>query len=201
MWPWEHVAVAYLLVSLGARAFDYDPPTDAVALVVVAGALFPDLVDKPLGWVLGVLPGGRTLAHSLLVAVPVSALAIALARRHRRTALGVAFAVAYLSHLPLDSLASGLDDGTYETGFLLWPLYASETGSTDAIVFHVAELFDQFVTYLASPRGRLYVVFEIALLATSAIAWWRDGRPGPQWVVRQLRGTGESGSPTNRSRD
>lgn len=210
MWPWEHVAVAYLLCSAGTRAglggewwgdrTDDDAgdrsatplrrgaagPTDAVAVAVVLGALFPDLVDKPLAWVVGVLPGGRSLAHSLLVAVPVVLLVGLASRRERATAVGVAFAVGYLSHLPLDVLASGVLGDGFDLGFLLWPLTPTATGPPDApALLHVLERNREFLAFLASPVGRRYLGFEVALLSAAVIVWWLDGRPGPGWLRRR----------------
>jgi len=87
MWPWGHAAVGYLAYSLGYRASDRRL-TGAAVIALGVGTQFPDLIDKPLGWTFGVLPGGRTLAHSLLtVAVVAVVLAIPLgvvsARRRR----------------------------------------------------------------------------------------------------------------------
>lgn len=194
VWPWEHIAVAYLLVSLGARAFDARLPTDAVAAAIVAGALLPDVIDKTLSWVLHVLPGGRTFGHSLLVAIPTVVGVHAIARRYGRRASSGAFAVAYLSHLPLDVLSSGLDDGIYDTGFLLWPLRSGETTTPATGVFHALELYREFVAYLGSPRGRWYIVFEVVLLSVAVAVWRLDGWPGLSWLVRRYRRTRETGS-------
>ena len=61
MWPWEHLAFGYLLWSLWLRARGRSLPGDWEALVLVFATQLPDLVDKPLAWQLGVLPGGRSL--------------------------------------------------------------------------------------------------------------------------------------------
>jgi hypothetical protein len=91
--PPGHIATA-LVASRLARA-------DAPAAVV--GALAPDLIDKPLAWVLHVIPGGRYLGHSLAAAVVVSSAVGSL--RGRRA--GVGFAVGYLAHLVGDRPGGG----------------------------------------------------------------------------------------------
>jgi hypothetical protein len=77
MWPWGHLALGYLLYSPFARARFGRPPTDRATLLLAFGTQLPDLVDKPLAWRLDVLPAGRTLGHSLLSVVAVSALVYA----------------------------------------------------------------------------------------------------------------------------
>jgi hypothetical protein len=70
MWPWEHVVVGYLAYSAVSHAVAGRAPSGRAAIAVAFAALLPDLVDKPLAWGLGVLPSGRSFAHSLVVAVP-----------------------------------------------------------------------------------------------------------------------------------
>jgi hypothetical protein len=62
----------------------------------------PDLVDKPLAWSLHLLPSGRSLAHSVLVAVPLVLLVWVVASHRGHGRLGVLFAFGYLSHLYAD---------------------------------------------------------------------------------------------------
>ena len=121
MWPWGHLAVGYVLYSLGTRARTGESPDGWNVVALAIGTQFPDLVDKPLAWWLGVLPGGRTLAHSLLVAVPLVVLVAALARRYDAGPRATAFAVGYLSHLAGDALVPALVGSPRELAFLLWP--------------------------------------------------------------------------------
>ncbi|WP_420877704.1 metal-dependent hydrolase, partial [Rosenbergiella nectarea] len=75
------------------------PPDGAAALAVVFASVAPDLIDKPLAWQFGIVSSGYGIAHSIFIAVPLSALAIWLARRAGRAPVGYAVAVGYLSHL------------------------------------------------------------------------------------------------------
>lgn len=183
MWPWNHVAVAYLLASAVVERREGRPPSDGAAVAAAGGALAPDVVDKSLSWLVPVLPGGRSLAHSALVAVPVAALAVALARRRGRESVGVAAAVGYLSHLPLDALGSGLIDGDVETGFLLWPLLPTATSRPDAALAHLLELLGRTLAFATTPLGLAYIAGTAALLGVTAWVWLRDGRPGPGLVT------------------
>jgi hypothetical protein len=61
MWPWEHLAVGYLLYSVSCVLWGRYPTRIGVAALAF-GTQFPDLVDKPLGWWLGVLPSGQSFA-------------------------------------------------------------------------------------------------------------------------------------------
>jgi hypothetical protein len=62
---------------------------------VMIGGVFPDLVDKTLCHVVGVVPSGRTVAHTLL-GLGLSTLLVGLVRG-RRTAWS--WALGYLGHL------------------------------------------------------------------------------------------------------
>src|SRR6056297_3615611 len=97
MWPWGHAVVGYLAYSGTTHVGWKRPPSHAATVALLFGTQFPDLVDKPLAWSLGVLPSGRSLAHSTLTAVLlVCVLYVVFARR--RAVVG-AFALGYASHL------------------------------------------------------------------------------------------------------
>jgi hypothetical protein len=81
---------------------------------LVAGAAFPDVLDKPLG-VLGVFDVYQSIGHSLLLAP----LAVAVAARHRR---GLALAVGWGSHLALDAFHVVLNGRASDALFLAWPV-------------------------------------------------------------------------------
>lgn len=63
-------------------------------VVVGVASVLPDLIDKPLGWWLGALPGVG-LGHSVFFAVPVVLLAWAFAGGRYAAPLGIGL----LSHL------------------------------------------------------------------------------------------------------
>jgi membrane-bound metal-dependent hydrolase YbcI (DUF457 family) len=98
----------------------WERPNRAVLAALIGGAIFPDLIDKPLAWELGVLASGRSLMHSLFSVAIVSALVLVLADQYGRRDEGVAFGLAYVSHPFADTYRTLLADGT--TSFLLWPL-------------------------------------------------------------------------------
>jgi hypothetical protein len=189
MWPWEHAAIGYLVYSLSCRALGRRPGQLATVAVLL-GTQFPDLVDKPLGWGIGLLPSGQSLAHSLLVAVPVSAVVLVVAavwdRRHGptrpRTTVAAAFAVGYLSHLPGDVVYSALLGRGLNTDFLLWPLVPAGRAAPVDTVNYIGELLAAFVSFLATPTGRLYLAGELGLLVLAVLVWRADGYPGVRWL-------------------
>jgi hypothetical protein len=180
MWPWEHLAFAYLLASGFYRLAWRDRPTDAAAILIAVGALLPDLVDKPLAWGIGVLPTGRSLGHSLLVAVPVLAVVMAVGRRTRDPRAAVAFAIATLSHLAGDVLYPLVVDGELRVEFLLWPLIPApvDDGGSGGLFGRVAEYFVEFLSFLATPRGALFFAVDLGLVLAAIAAWYLDGMPG-----------------------
>jgi len=184
MWPWEHLAVGYLGYSLSVRLFGRGRPGDAAVVALAVGTQFPDLVDKPLAWGLGVLPSGYSLGHSLLAAIPVSALVVALARRFGRPRLGAAFAFGYLSHLPGDVVFPLLAGGELAPTKLLWPVVPASDAATGTGVFDaVRAMVDRYGAELASGELGAYLAVEIALLASVLAVWLRDGTPplGAMW--------------------
>ena len=184
VWPWEHLAFGYLLYSVAARVRS-SPLTRGEALAVAVGTQFSDVVDKPLAWGLGVLPGG-VLAHTLVVAVPASGVALLVARWRDRTAAGAAFAVGYLSHLVGDVLFTLLTSGGLAYRMLLWPFVANPTGIQRGITESVAYYFANYLVFLATPRGAVYAALEVALLGAAVLAWATDGRPGAGVVRRAI---------------
>lgn len=191
MWPWEHLAVGYVAVSLLVR-YRGSRVTAGQAVAVGVGAAFPDLVDKPLAWAFDVLPSGTSLAHSFLVAIPLAAAVWAVAVRRDREPIGFAFAVSYLLHMPADALYGPLtgDDLSFRAFF--WPVIvvAHET-SAPGFAGSVAHYLRVYAAFLDSPHAAIYVGFELALLGSAAWLWVGDGRPPLPTVRRWIRG--ESG--------
>ena len=176
MWPWDHAAVAYLLLSAASRGLWGAPPTRRVGIVAVVAGLLPDLIDKPLSWGLGLLPAGRSLGHSLLIAAPTLALLLALGVALDRRRGTVAFAVGYLSHLAGDVAYPLLVDGELRVGFLLWPLVAVDSSGSGGGVPYLTELLVEFVAVLASPGGVFYLLADAALLGLAVAVWRADRR-------------------------
>ena len=178
MWPWEHLAFGYLLLSVPHRALTRRPPGDRAVLALVVGTQFPDLVDKPLAWSLGVLPSGTSLAHSAFVAVPVVVLVLVVARRTGWADAGVGFAVGYLSHLVGDVLYPVMIGRAPGYGAVLWPLVGTAPSESVGLWTRFVDLFGNLLVYLATPAGVFYLVLEAALLGGALAVWLYDGAPG-----------------------
>ena len=176
MWPWGHLAVGYLLYSAWRRRRGGRPGYPEVAWLAV-GTLAPDLVDKPLAWSLGVLPSGRSLGHSLVVAsVVLAVLWLVVAPRVGRRPM-FAGVVGYLSH-PLADLPVGrLLGGEPEyLAYLVWPLLALPP----------YEVEPSFLAHLRAYALGPYEVAQLGLFAVAAVAWYRDGAPGLEGLRERI---------------
>ena len=189
MWPWEHLAVGYLLVSLWRRTRSGHGPTDREAIAVAFATQLPDLIDKPLGWSTDLLPSGLSLGHSLLFAVPLAVVAWLAARRYGVPEVGTAFGLGYLSHLPADALYGVvLGDGP-KLGFLLWPVVPGVRMEPTPFATYFLGLVASFQEFLASPSAIVFVGFEVTLLGVTLVLWHLDGHPGvatARGLVRRL---------------
>lgn len=178
MWPWEHVAFGYLLVSLYRHAVRGESPDAKVTLAAGFGAVFPDLVDKPLAWTFGVVPSGYAVAHSMLV-FPAFALALGLwSRRRGAGRLAVAFLVGHASHLVGDVVYPYLLGDELAVGAVLWPVAAassspSEAGLVARTLFYLREWI---VRLWALELGPL-ILFELSLAGVVVLVWLYDGAP------------------------
>lgn len=178
MWPWGHLAIAYLLYSLSSRLRLHRPPSGVGALAVAIGSQFPDLVDKPLAWSFGVLPSGRSLAHSLILAVPMVGLVWLLERRRDGSDAAIAFSIGYLSHLVTDAAVHVYYAEYAFLSYLAWPLlppppYGEEAG---------------FIGHLAGLEPTPWVLAQVAMALVVFGVWWSDGRPGVTTVRAFLGG-------------
>ncbi len=182
MWPWEHVAFAYLAFSAASHLLWRRAPSTSAAIVAAVAGVLPDLVDKPLAWWLTILPSGRSLAHSLLVILPVLAVVLLAGWLLDERPVAVAFAVGYLTHLAGDVIYPLVVKGEWRTGFLLWPVVPAPDGSAGGGLPHVQELVDAFVQFLATPRGTLYLFADVSLLVLALAVWLYDGYPGARWL-------------------
>ena len=174
MWPWGHAAVGYLLYTCLSRLRYRQPPIAIATLALAVGTQFPDLIDKPLAWELGLLASGRGGAHSLLVAAPVlGVLWWAQDSPTGRLAWG-GFAVGYLSHLAADGVYPALQANFQDLGYLLWPVTAlPDYSESPSILAH-------FATLDLTPR----IYAEIGLFALATLLWLIDGYPGVRLLTR-----------------
>lgn len=170
MWPIGHASVAYLLYALSTRSRFDGPPTHVPTVVVGFAALLPDLIDKSLAWQFGVLPGGRTLTHSLFVLLPLSAAVYAVSRRYGSEEYGVAFALGTISHTLLDAVPVLWEPTTPWEG-LFWPLLSMGSGGPDEAVPTILDLLRASLT-------EPYFLSEFLLLAVALLVWRADGYPG-----------------------
>jgi hypothetical protein len=133
-------------------------------VLLAIGTQFPDLIDKPLAWSIGVLPTGRTLGHSLLVAVPISIAA----SRLLPTGQGAAFTIGYGSHLAADALWPVVEGQVGFLAFLLWPVLPSPT----------YEVAPSFGAHLTAFTWTSQSATEIVVCILAGVHWLSVGRPG-----------------------
>ncbi|WP_255170501.1 metal-dependent hydrolase [Natrononativus amylolyticus] len=169
MWPWGHLAVAYLLYTLYTHRRFGRPPLAIPAIALAVGSQFPDLVDKPLAWSLNVLPGGRTLGHSLFFAALLIPAAYAVAIRLERRDVATAFVIGHLSHLLADVPPAALRGELSGAGFLLWPLAGQPTDEPSGGIVETI-----LTTYSMGPSEWV----QLGLFVVAAVVWYCDGRPG-----------------------
>jgi hypothetical protein len=169
MWPIGHAATAYLLYTLSARSRETGPPSHWAVLVVGVASQLPDLIDKPLAWYAGILPGGRTLGHSLFLLVPLSLLVYEFARRRDVPEYGVAFTVGVVSHTLLDSLPILWEPTTPWEG-LFWPLLSPGGVSGEGA--------PSIPALLTKSATEPYFFAEFVLLGLALYVWRADGYPG-----------------------
>lgn len=174
MWPWGHAAVAYLFVTVFAR-FDRRRPTEREVLAVFLASQLPDVVDKPLAWTLGVLPNGRSLAHSLVIASLVILVVVAVARTRDRPAIGAAVGIGYLSHLVADALYPAVTGKYAELGFLGWPIVPPVEYPTDK----------SFLTHITSFEVTWFTALQFVLVAVAVAIWLQHERPGLALLARR----------------
>jgi len=178
MWPWEHVAVGYLLYSGYVHLRYGESPGRLAALAVAFGALFPDLVDKPLSWAVAVLPSGVSVAHSVLTVAALSAVVLVLSGRLGHRDVGTAFCVAYAAHIPADALYQLVVGNPLRLEAYVWPLVVIEGGARSGFLDNVLYYVVSFLAFLMTPRGLLFLSLEVALLGTTLLVWVVDDCPG-----------------------
>lgn len=196
MMPWEHAIVGYIGFSLLVRFGPQGPPTAAETAAVLVASLLPDLVDKPLAWGLKLFDSGYAAGHSVLVALSVIAVVLALARRRGRSRTGVAFGSGYLLHLSGDVVPESIRSGELHIDRVLWPL---ERGGSGYDAGFSAELTGNLVGYfewmgeqIASGDPDPYLFVLLGLFGFALILWVADGLPIGREVYTALRDTARS---------
>ena len=181
MWPWGHLAVGYLAFSLLAERRSHGPPTDRSVIVLAAMTQFPDVVDKTLAWNLGILPNGRSLAHSALVATVVIAVVGLYLQKQEHHELALAVGVGYASHLLADAFQPFVTGQWADLVFLGWPLLPapSPTGAQSVLERFVI-LFDG----LAAGDISVFFAIEIGLVLFAVVRWATQGYPGLGFLRR-----------------
>jgi hypothetical protein len=143
----------------------------------------------------GVLPFGRSLAHSLLV-LPLLCVGLGLvARRAGAGRAGWGFALGALSHVAADAWAGVSAGDPDRLGFLLWPLVPSpDDGTGGTAASQAGRLAEAVATPSAGGGGGLAdvplspAVVQFALAVAVAALWAAEGAPG--WD-RAERGPGD----------
>ncbi|MCU4743569.1 metal-dependent hydrolase [Natronoglomus mannanivorans] len=179
--PWGHLAVGYLVYTIGTRVWHRRPPTGEATLVLVFGTQLPDLIDKPLQWYFG-LYDGRAIGHSLLVVVPLCLATYLFFRRHDRTDLGVAFAVGVLTHILGDAWrAIYLGDIRGRAPYLLWPIWEPPTYSAQNPGDHLDKWLATVRSInFESPSAFVDTLFSLPVVFSVLffVLWAVDGFPG-----------------------
>lgn len=161
---WVHAAVAYLAYRGVLVVGSTDRPHDIAVLAVVGAALLPDIVDKPLSFVVTSLPS-RSVAHSIFTVALISLVTTYVTRRADRREFGVAAVFGYLSHIGVDLVDSQVIPAE-PLVFVFWPLI------TD--YHHI----DSIGGLLALVRPTPYVLFQMVLTVLGVWLWVYDGKPG-----------------------
>jgi len=186
MWPWEHVLFAYVFYSLYVHLRFRRRPDDWPVTVLAFASVLPDLVDKPLAWQFGLLETGWGVAHSVFVAVPVSALVCAVAWR-RGVGVGHPFALGYLLHLIGDVVPYSLKRGQFQFDPIAWPVRLASENEYESFVGGVS---DNLLVYAADIGGgdlTLTIALQIGSVVSGMLLWLVDGLPGLQLAVVSAR--------------
>jgi hypothetical protein len=187
MWPWEHLAVGYLLYSLGARALGRSPLSDGGAVALAFATQLPDLVDKPLSWGLGWFPSGYALGHSALVGLPASLLLVVAARRHDWGRFAAPFLVGYWAHLAADVLNPLRSGDPAAFVRVLWPVADVAPYETDYGLGRGLVYVDRYLATLSTMDPASVAV--VLLVPAAAVALWvLDGAPGVGLLTRAVGG-------------
>ena len=177
MWPWEHLAFAYVLYSLYSNVIRRKSPSGREAIAVVIGSQLPDIVDKPLAWTFAVTETGYSIGHSIFVAPVVCLLAYALASRRGERVLAGAFSIAYLSHLVADVINPWLMGRSLEPRVVLWPIASPPANDHGGLLEHFAVYFLRYVRVLLEGGLTTQATFQLGMATAVLALWLYDGAP------------------------
>lgn len=189
MWPFAHLAIGYLLYTGYEYARFRDAPSEMAVLFVLIGTQLPDLIDKPLAWV-GILASGRSLGHSLLVALPIIGFVGVVYRRTGENGPTVAFGISYVSAIIGDGITyffqGSLVRDLMEVSFWVWPL--SIPAEKIVQILKLNAVLSQVIAHKAAwtahniPMGgdlKIWIrSFEVGVTLLSISVWWYEGMPG-----------------------
>jgi hypothetical protein len=188
MWPWEHLAVGYLLYSAYARVRTTGRLDDRRVLLLAVCTQLPDLIDKPLAWTFGMVSDGTAVGHSIFVVGPLLVAGLYLENDRLSTSYVPAIAIGVGSHLLADTVYPVLaGEGPIAPSVLLWPLVTTSDPASAGLIATFFRFFTDFVEFLGTPLGLLYVLLEMALVGLAVVVWVRDGTPGVRPVLRPLK--------------
>lgn len=183
MYPWEHLLLGYLVYSVYVRARHGEPPDARGALAAGFGSQFPDLIDKPLAWTLGLIETGYGIGHSIFVSPVALVAGYAVGRRLGRSRIGIGFGIAYLSHLLSDVIYPIAFGRGVEPRVILWPARSPPTSMLQSgLLQRTVHYFGRFSRDVSLGESWLYVAFQLGFAGTVVLLWWWDGAP----VAREL---------------
>ncbi|MCO8244779.1 MULTISPECIES: metal-dependent hydrolase [unclassified Haladaptatus] len=185
MWPWGHLGFSYLCYLASIEGRDEGEQTLLTLVAVAIGSQFPDLVDKPLASNAGILPTGRSLAHSLGTATVVIGVVRWIGRRRGREEEAFAFSVGYLTHSLADlepgvvlGLLSGDRSQLKRTTFLFWPFLPSPEYP------HPHRSIRKRFSTLELDQ---YTMSQFVLFGIATVVWVATGIPGVGELRREVR--------------
>lgn len=192
MYPWEHLLLGYLVVSLYTHIRYRSSPTAAQTIAAVIGSQAPDLVDKPLAWSFGLVETGYAVGHSIFVAPGVILATAVLSRRVGRERSGVAFVLAYLSHLASDIVYPLAHGRGIEPRVVLWPIASPPGSDIDGkFLDRTLYYFQRFYGEMTAGELTWFVAFQLSLAGGVLLLWMYDGAPVAnesfQWLRRRIQ--------------
>lgn len=167
MLPWAHAAFGYLVYSAYSRWRAGHPPIGLTVFALGFGTQFPDLVDKPLAWSVGLLPYGRSLGHSLFTVIGLLLLLNVLFRYPDQRALITAFGVGHISHIIGDGVVPALTGDYAALGYVFWPVTNIPEGESRS-----------FIEFILSLELTPIVLGGLLLTVAGGLVWFCDGLPG-----------------------